>query len=708
MEIAKKHADMLEELKGCVEDWHGYWKSNTTRYNDFVRMVFSTALTPKMRNKLEELQKPQLEFNIMEAMISRLRGEFAKQEPSLNLRASDGVSPDMLDDQFLATIDVVEAHIRSIFFDASNDSFEYTTYSDILGGGFSVAEVYTDYVNAMTFEQCIKVERAFDPCLCFFDPMARLSHKGDGNYCGQMYPRTKEEFIEEFGEECIKGSSFVRAENSGYSWSYRNGTKDIILVGYFYKKKRKKVKIVKLSTGRTVTLDDYEKIIEIWEERGIMAQPPVILPGYERTTYIESIVRYTFCENKVLKYEETNYSMLPLVFIDGNSVLVKETEEGATQQMTRPYVYNAKSTQDLKNFAGQTIAAEIENMVQHKWMAAVESVPEDYIEAYKNPQNASVLMYNAFLNRDPANPIPPPQAIQRTQTPAIIQDAFYGADKTIQLVLGSYDAALGSMGEAGGDVSGKAIQQGAMHSDAASVPYLVSYIKGLQRIGEIILDLIPKYYVTPRSLPILKLDGKRDYVPVNDDDNPDSIPLTYDSNILQLKVEAGVNSSVAKQMAMDQLIKMMGTSELFNDFMNREGLDVFLSNMDIRGIEDLKVKASAYMDQLREQAEAEADKPDPMQEMVKGQIEVDMAGVEQRREKAEGDQAIAAARVVNEKSKTDIEYMRLQAELNNKHVDQNMKQQQINDKKAQEAIDTALKVIESNRDDANIEVDFDR
>ena len=231
--IAKKHTDMLSELKDCVEDWHGYWKDNSIRYNEFTRMVFQTALTPNMREKLTDLQKPQLEFNIMEAMISRLRGEFAKQEPSLNIRAADGITTQMLTPELLKTIEVVEAHLRAIFFDAASDSFEYTTYSDVLAGGFSVAEVYTDYVNEMTFEQSIKVERAFDPCLCFFDPMARLSHKGDGNYCGQMYPRTRDEFIEEFGAEGLDGSKFTRSTNSGYNWSYKNGTKDIVLVGYF-------------------------------------------------------------------------------------------------------------------------------------------------------------------------------------------------------------------------------------------------------------------------------------------------------------------------------------------------------------------------------------------------------------------------------------------------------------------------------------------
>ena len=88
----------------------------------------------------------------------------------------------------------------------------------------------------------------------------------------------------------------------------------------------------------------------------------------------------------------------------------------ALSQMTRPYVYQAKGVQMLKNFAGQTIGAEIENMVEHKFMAAIESIPEDYRDAYDNPQQAQTLVYNAFYDKNPEQPLPPPREIQRTPT----------------------------------------------------------------------------------------------------------------------------------------------------------------------------------------------------------------------------------------------------------------------------------------------------
>jgi len=58
--------------------------------------------------------------------------------------------------------------------------------------------------------------------------------------------------------------------------------------------------------------------------------------------------------------------------------------------MTRPYVYHAKGAQKLKNFAGITLANEMENIVQHKFMIAKEALPkeQDWLAAYKRYSEA--------------------------------------------------------------------------------------------------------------------------------------------------------------------------------------------------------------------------------------------------------------------------------------------------------------------------------
>ena len=695
--VAKKHTDKLNEIKKNIEQAHEYFIKNVNRFNDFMKFVFQTSLSSDDITKLDVLQKPAIEFNILEAMISRLRGEFAKQEPSIMARAADGVRIEELTPEFLQTLEIIEAHLREIFFDASNDALEYNIYSDLLAGGYSVVYVYTGYINELSFEQNIKVERVFDPTLTGFDPLARESHKGDGNYCFQLIPKSKEDFEDEFGKGSADNMKFERSSHVGdFNWSYLNQDQEIILVADYYCKKKKKEKIVKLSNGHTIVKKHYEEFLKLWGNQGFIEQAPIIIE--ERDTVIETIDRYMVCEDKVLSHEETCYKFLPLVFIDGNSVIIRENEDGASMQMTRPFVYHAKGVQQLKNFSGQTVAAEIENMVQHKFMVAVESIPEDYADAYKNVQQASTLVYNAFYKDNPEQPLPPPREVQRSPTPDIVNLTFMGTDQVTQTILGTYDSILGTNDK---QISGVAIQQGAMQSNAAAIPYLQGYIRGLNRIAHIVVDLIPKFYVTPRSLPVKAPDGKRSYQIINHPNHPDSVDFSYNPNSLQIKVEAGVSSAVQKQVALDQIIRMMQSSQLFAEFINTMGLETILDNMDIRGIEGLKAQAVQFMKQLQEQKAQQAQQGNPeetaMREQTEAIKEIEMAKIQQQQQKQEGELAIQAAKVANEKTLTDVKFMQIMAQINQNQTKLGIEQEKVDSENARTAIEQAMQHVQELR-----------
>lgn len=680
----------LQEIKKLVENSYQYWRDNANRYKDFMRFVFKTSLTSEDIQKLKSLNKPTIEFNIIESIINRQRGEFAMQTPSISVRAADGVPIQKLDDRFIQTTRFLEDHMREALLDTSNnEGLSYRVYTDQLGGGYSVMKVYNDYINELSFDQRIYVQRVFDPTLTGFDPMAREPHKGDGNYCFELFPRTKEEFIEEFGKEAAEEMKFSR-DVGAFSWSYPQQQQDVVLVCEFFEKKRKKAKIVKISTGHVVTKKHYEELLERWNEKGFIEQAPVIIQ--ERTTELEYIVRYRLCETKILSYDETDYKYLPLVFVDGNSVEVSDTLTGAAVQMTRPYAYQAKGIQQLKNFAGQSLANEIENMVQHKFKVALESIPDDYAAAYRNIQEADTLVYRLFpANGDMSIQLPPPQEIQRTATPPIVENTFLGSDRVTQAILGTYDSVLGTNDK---NVSGVAVANGAIQTSSASTPYLVSYINALNRVAQILLDLIPKYYVTPRSLPIVKQDGKRSYQIINDPNSPDSIDLDFQPQELDVKVEAGVNTSIQKQVALDQIIRMMQASPLFAEFINTQGLETLLDNLDIRGIDEMKSRAAKFMQELQAQKEAQANQPDPQQEMLKMAMEVEQAKVEQQRERSEGELAVQTAKVAVEKEKVDAQVMQIMNEIEMSQGKLAIDAEKASSEAAKDAVDVALKLTQ--------------
>jgi Phage P22-like portal protein len=691
-EIAKKHTDRLKQLKKSVEEAQEYFGDNVKRYHEFTSFVFKSSLSDNEASTLAERGLPTIEFNILEAYISRLRGEFAKQQPSLTVRAADGVPLSMLDKQFTATLEVVEAHLRAIFFDGANDMLEYNIYSDLLAGGFSVMRVYTDYVNEMSFEQNICIERAFDPTLCVFDPLARDSHKGDGRFCAELHPMTREEFEKEFGTKVTENMKFTRSL-SGFDWSFQNEQEEIVLVCDYYEKQTKKETILKLSNGHSVTQREYDEFLEEWEKRGLIEQPPVIVK--KRRTMIEKIVRYRFCESELLDMVETNYKYLPLVFVDGNSVNLKDG--GSYTQMTRPYVYHAMGIQRLKNLAGQSLGNELENTIQHKFVVALESIPTDYQTAYQNVQKADTLIYNHFLDtNNPTVTLPPPREIVRTPIPPQITETFRMSDEMTQVILGSYD---GAAGQNNGQMSGIAFARSAIQSNNASVPFIVGYIKGLNRVAQIIVDLIPKYYRTPRSLPVLLPDGKREYFEIN---KKGSLYMNYDPNSLQVKVETGVNFAMQKEIALQTITSLSQASQTFSQFFNQYGLPVLLDNIDIRGIDDLKEKAQEFQQQLQQQQQV-AQKQQMQQMQMQAQQQA-MSMQQAQKELQSPTQTQIEIMAIQERAKIDAanlslkerdsetKFLEVMSKIRNSDVENEIRLAEVDAEQARTQVDAAINI----------------
>lgn len=730
-ELADKHKERLAEHKKMVESWYEYFRDNNRRYWDMTKFVFSSNLSSTDIAALNTLKKPSLQFNVLEAFVSKLRSQFIKQTPSFEVRAADGVPLELITEEFVATEKVVEGHLRAIFDDAANDGLQSNIHTDQLAGGFSAVWIRTDYVSDYSFEQNIIVERVFDPTMTFFDPLARTSHKGDGAYCGMMIPFTKERFIKEYGKEAAEKMKFNPAASLGeFQWSYKNQREDIVLVAFLFEKKYRKRKIVKLANGHVVPLEHYRELLSRWDD---ITQPPAVLE--EREANIETIVHYQFCQNRELYYAETDYKFLPIVFIDGNSVLIRGessasqvgyaaagSDSGAVQQMTRPYVYNAVGAQRGMNFAGQTIYAEIENMVMHKWVVPLESIPDNdkYLNAYVNPQEESVLVYNAFDDKT-GQPLPGPREVQRTPTPPIVENAFMSAINTIQATLGSYDAQQGNIDPS---MSGRAIMQGAMQADGAAGPYLINYIKAWNRIGQVVMDLIPKYYKTPRSLPVIDMDGKRRFqivnaakeamhqmaqdreqqqqgdmnIEIDNKQEQESIMLDYEPHTLQLRIEAGVNSAVQKQISMDQIIRLSASNETFQAFINERGLPYLLDNLEVRNVDSLKLEAEKWMQEMRQQKEMANQQPSPQQVEMEAVKEIEMSKIEQRREAQQGDLAVKAANVAVAKEKNSIEQQRLLVEIGEFEAKDAERQRKIAAEESKTAVDLAIEVAKLQHD----------
>lgn len=686
MAVNKTAREQLERIKKNISTSYSYFKDNFRLFNDFRRYVYKESISEQQKTVLQQLSRPITEFNILEAYVSRLLGEFSQHEPSILVSPAEGVpvSQDV--------IDFVEGHIRYIIHQSNKDSFSYEAYKDILSGGFSVAKVYTDYSSDMSFDQQINLCRVFDPTLCGFDPMARASHKGDGQYCFEIYPMTAEDFQKEYPDVEINNIGYQRNLEE-FNWSYKDqqDAKIILVVDYFEKKK-KKTTIVKLADGRSMTQKSYERMQAYWQEQQFIEQIPLVVQ--ERKTELETICRYRLIEDRILAYDETDYTYLPLVFIDGNSIILTRGTTNQTYQMTRPYIYHAKGAQDMINYSGMTLCNAMENLVQHKFIVMKEAIPQeqDYIEALNDIQKANTIVVNAFYENNPEQPISTPiREVQNVPLPPEVMQSFQFSSAMTQTILGSYAS---NIGKNDNDLSGKAVIESASVGNSAAMPYVVGYLQALTQCANIIVDLIPKYLIGKRTLPVVNQDGTRKYQKINQDNAP---RVEYESKAIRVNVEAGVNFQVQQSRAVEQIIALTSANETLGKFFTSEkGLNILCKNLKIHGADNLEEAVEEFMQlqQQEQQQMMQMQQQQMMQNPMMIRAQADMAKVQQQAQQSQFDNQIQVAKLSIEKELADAKIIESEAKVSQAQIDSAVRLEESNTSRVDHSLDAATKLAE--------------
>ena len=699
----------LKRIKKNIENSYEGFRGNYERYTRFRNFIFVTTMGDSGKNVNNELLRNSLEFNVLEAYLSRLCGEFAKHEPSISIASSDDYHPETPEEKKLQAeqIRVLEGFMRYTLSESNKMGMEYNIYRDTLSGGYSSLKIFTDYVDSKSFNQHIKMKRTFDQTLVGFDALASDPDKSDGDFCFEIVPMRREDFQREFPESDISGFKYQDkfiTSSSGmgsfgpFNWSFKVGQDHIIMVADYYEKVKKKVKLHRLSNDKNMTDKEYKDFVIAWNEAGILAQAPIIVDT--RETEITTIVRYQMIQNDILNFEETDYPALPIKFVDGNSVVSKDDTTGSSYQMTKPIFYNAEGAQRMKNFAGQVLVNEIENMRPAQIIASLESIPPQYLDLYRKPQNTTTLIYNAFHNGNVNVALQPPIISPRQGLPQDLMQVFMAADTVIQNALGNFDASMSQLTES--EMSGKAIQEITTLSNAAAMPYITNYLLGLQAAAQMVIDMMPMYYKTPRSLPVISPEGKRTYEMVN---VPNGIMIDYVPGAFKIKVEAGVSFGLQQSRALQQVIALSNAIPQFGQFINESGIDLVLDNVEMRNVETLKVRAEEWMakqEQMKQQAmEMQSQQPQIDQQMVQiaaqqvqSENEVGMAKVQQSARAEEMKSVAKMAELEMDNKKLQVEIAKILAELSIAETKVGIEQQKADDERINKVIDAAIRESE--------------
>src|SRR5579864_3838376 len=238
-DVNEPHKD-LKRIKANIERAMSYWKDNSKRFHEFQKFTFKSTVSISDKAALNATQKPILEFNIINAPLSRQCGEFSKQEPSIEVSAKAGkkVGPQL--------IEFLDGHIRYILDESKKRNTQYNIYRDSMSGGFSNFKVSTEYEDEMSFEQVLKVSRSNMPTMIGYDPMAREADKSDAEFYFELFPMEEERFKSMYPKIPLDQLDFLKADGT-FSWSFKNQDQKVIILADYYKKVRTKKPVVRLA-----------------------------------------------------------------------------------------------------------------------------------------------------------------------------------------------------------------------------------------------------------------------------------------------------------------------------------------------------------------------------------------------------------------------------------------------------------------------------
>lgn len=605
--------DKLKEIKQNINFSNDFYKHLINSFNYYKKFLLETNYTSNEISALSYQGVPPIEINQIGCFVSRLIGEFYKYDPSASIEADD----DFIMANNEQIIKYLENHANYDLNSNYTKRQMYDGYRNLLIG-MCCFKIFTEYKNNTSVDHIIKFENK-DPTMVGFDPSAKEENKQDGKFCFEKFIYSEDEFKEEFPDidfKEIKNASLL----NDYSWNFYENSKKYVTVYDYYEKEKKKVVLYYLKNGRSMKKNDYLKMMEfrsVFRRLELDDGNTVI----DKKVYFEQkINRYRIVSDRIISFEKTDYKNLPYVFI-GRSEKIKDNQNSNVREIIVPYFKNAIGAQKLINYSASKLANAMENSVQSKWMIPEEALPtnDDHLNSWLNPQINSLLVHKSYIGD---KPIPKPEpVITKDVSPEIPQTLSSGLSM-IQATLGSFDSSLGINDN---QLSGIAIMEGATQSNAAAMPYIATFLMGMEYLYEIYFNLFSIFYSNQRVIPIVDQEGKKEFVQINS--SPENT-IKFDTGKIGIKIKIGSSSSIEKNKSLIVMTDLSSKVPAFGQLLNEDGLDIVIDNLDVKGADLLKARYPKFKQQ-QAMAQQQAAQNNPL--MVKNQIEMQKVKLDEQK-----------------------------------------------------------------------------
>lgn len=584
-------ADNKSIHKEAMKRWNiVYNKEKDQRKLSIEECLFIDSSDGQWEDEAKEARsgKPRYTIDRIGGAIDQLVGDQRQNRTQIKVQPVGGDA-----DEELA--EIYSGLIRNIEMQSKATNAYDAAYDEVLKGGYGGFRILTEFNDDDAFEQDIKIKWIPSAASSLYlDPSSNEYDKRDAMWGFMVSTMSVDEHKDKFPKATITDfAEMVKNDSTCSDWV--DG--DNVRVAEYW---------VKTPITKTIALMTDKSVIDLEEEKAALdelkAKGIVIATGIDgkpkvRKVKSHKVEMYKMNGGEILEGPSAwAGKFIPLVPVFGITSVV----EGKTY--IRGKVRKAKDAQRIYNY---TTSAAVETTALTPkdpiWMTPAQAAGhEAALKAF--PKKNDPFM---FFNPDTELPgIPQRGGAPAVQTALLAQTQQAAAD--IESTTNMFSPSLGNAPQL---LSERSVQSQAEKGDRGSFVYQDNLTKSIQYAGDILVDLLPRIFDTPRLVRILGVDGKSEEVEVNKETNDEAEFDKFNQSIVDRQtgdmvivndlsrgkystsVETGPAYNTLKQETLDKLVDIGDKYPQLGEL----GMDLIAQNLNIIGADEFVKRVRKQM-----------------------------------------------------------------------------------------------------------------
>jgi hypothetical protein len=605
----------------------------------------------KSRQERDSQGRPILTVNKCGQFVRQVTGDMRQMRPAIKCVPVD----DRGDKEVAKTI--LPGMIRYIENRSDAQGTYFAAADSQVTAGIGHWRVLTEYADADTFEQELRIAPVEDGVAVVWDPDAILPTREDAMFCFVPVDMSRAAFEQQYPGK--SADALTTVPEFFRSWF---GDDHVRIAEYWYKEPAKRT-LGLLPDGGVDDLTD--------------AKPDEIAAAKAAGARIETrdgfkVRRAVISASDVLE-EPTDWPgrHIPIIPVLG------EVTKIGRDIVRRGVIRALRDPQRLYNYAISADAEVIALQPKAPFIGTKKHF-DDHRDEWEtaNTQNWPYLEYTP----DPEAPGTKPERVSPPMSSVGIQELLSVSQADMNAVTGIYPASLGA---ASNEVSGRAIQARQREGDTGTFVYIDNFSRAIRHTARILIDLIPHVYDTARTILIVGEDGKIDKLDINQpalgDDGMTPITLRdVTIGAYHVVVEMGPSYSTKREEAREGiqgLMQALGPQAMLV-------ADLFAKSQDWPLADQISKRLQALLPPQIQQIEAqESGEPPPPQLPPPPPSPEQQAAMEQQQQQMvqqQNQQQLDAANHDLGLQKIALEHRKVDAEMEKIQHEQNMRQSEQN------------------------------